>query len=114
MAPSNAATIEAEADRLTLINVYEVEPEKQVDLSRLLSKVTEDTIRHQPGFVSVCIHTSLDGSKVVNYAQWESKKHFQDFMAQPAVQEELKRFAALAKSVTPSLCMVDAVHVARA
>jgi quinol monooxygenase YgiN len=110
MAHQKIAKIEAEAPGLTLINVYDVDPEKQAELARLLSEVTESTIRQQSGFVSVSIHSSLDGKRVVNYAQWVSKKDFEGFMKKPETQEQLKRFAALAKSVSPSLYTVNAVH----
>ena len=102
--------IDPRATCLTLINVYEVEPGKQADLAKALSESTESTIRHQPGFISVCVHSSLDGSKVVNYAQWASKEHFETFMKKPETQAQLRQFARLAKSVAPSLYKVNAVH----
>jgi quinol monooxygenase YgiN len=107
------AKIEASAPGITLINVYEVEPEKQSELAHLLSEVTEAEIRKQAGFVSVSVHSSFDGKRVVNYAQWASKADFEAFMRQPSTQAQLKRFAALAKSVSPSLYKVDAVHAAK-
>lgn len=106
----NTAAIDPQSTCLTLINFYEVEPEKQADLAKALSESTENTIRHQPGFISVCIHSSLDGKKVVNYAQWASKEHFEGFMKKPETQEQLKQFAGLSKSVAPSLYKVNAVH----
>ena len=110
MASKSTAAIDPRATHLTLINVYEVEPEKQVELANALSEATERTIRHQPGFVSVCIHSSLDGKKVVNYAQWVSKEHFEGFMKRSETQAQLKQFAGLAKSVAPHLYKVNAVH----
>ncbi|GAA5235562.1 antibiotic biosynthesis monooxygenase [Verticiella sediminum] len=112
MPSKNTAAIDPQATYLTLINVYEVEPDWQAELAKALSESTENTIRHQPGFVSVCIHSSLDGTKVVNYAQWASKEHFEGFMKKPETQEQLKQFAALATSVAPSLYQVSAVHAA--
>lgn len=110
MAHRTTATIAAEEPYLTLINLYEVEADKQADLARLLSKVTETTIRHEPGFVSVSVHCSLDGTKVVNYAQWISKEQFEAFMRKPETREQLKRFEALSKSVSPALYKVNSVH----
>lgn len=101
---------DARAKCVTLVNVYDVEPEKQAELIRALSEATERVIRHQPGFVSVSLHRSLDGGKVVNYAQWKSQEHFENFMKHPATQEQLKRFASLAKGVSPALYEVSAVH----
>lgn len=110
MTSNNTATIDPRAARLTLINVYEVEPAQQTDLVTALSLATENIIRHQPGFVSVSVHSSVDGRKVVNYAQWASKEHFERFMKKPETQEQLERFAGLARSVAPSLYKVDSVH----
>lgn len=110
MAGQKTATIDLQATYLTLINVYEVEPEKQAELAKALSESTENTIRHQPGFISVCIHSSLDCKKVVNYAQWASKEHFESFMKKPETQEQLMKFAGLAKAVSPNLYKVSAVH----
>lgn len=109
MAHGPVATIAAEAPCLTLVNSYEVEPEKQGDLVRLLSEITDGTMRHEPGFVSVAIHSSLDGTRVVNYAQWTSREHFDAFMKKPGTMDQLKRFAALAKSVSPALYKVNSV-----
>lgn len=104
------ATIDAQSAVVTLINVYEVEPEKQAELARLLSEVTETVMRRQPGFVSVSIHCSFDGARVVNYAQWASQEDFNQMLKNPDVQKQLKQFAALAKSVSPALYKVNAVH----
>ncbi|RMX03571.1 antibiotic biosynthesis monooxygenase [Corticibacter populi] len=112
MTGKQLATIDPTAAYLTLINVYEVEPDHQAALVKALAESTEHTIRHQPGFVSVSIHSSLDGKKVVNYAQWASKEHFEAFMAKAQTQAQLKQFAGLAKSVAPSLYKVNAVHAA--
>ncbi|RWR28770.1 antibiotic biosynthesis monooxygenase [Sinirhodobacter populi] len=109
MADRTTVTIDSRSERLTLINVYEVAPEKQAELAKTLTEATESTIRHQPGFISVSIHSSFDGRKIVNYAQWASKEHFEGFMKKPETQDQLKQFAGLAKSVAPSLYRVDAV-----
>lgn len=110
MAHADTASIDPRSECLTLINVYEVEPAKQAELAKALAAATETTIRHQPGFISVCIHSSLDGTKVVNYAQWASKADFEAFMTKPETRQELKLFAGLAKSVAPSLYTVATVH----
>lgn len=105
------ATIDAQSGVVTLINVYEVEPEKQAELVRLLAEATETVMRHQSGFVSVNIHSSFDGTRVVNYAQWTSKEDFERLMKSPEAQAQMKKFAAIAKSVAPALYRVNSVHV---
>ena len=74
------ATIDPRTGVLTLINVYDVEPAKLGELADALRDMTDRSIRHQPGFIPVCIHVSFDGEKVVNFAQWQSKEHFKGFM----------------------------------
>ena len=112
MASHEIAKIDPTSACITLINVYDVEPEKQADLARLLSEVTETAIRKEPGFVSVSIHSSLDGKKIVNYAQWASKQHFENFMKKSETQEQLKKFSTLTKAVAPGLYKVNTVHAA--
>jgi quinol monooxygenase YgiN len=112
MADSMTATIDPRTGHLTLVNVYEVEPAVQAELVKALTDATESTIRHQPGFVSVSIHSSLDGRRVVNYAQWASKEHFDRFLNQPGTRAQLERFAQLASSVAPGLYRVNVVIAA--
>lgn len=104
-------TIDTERSVITLINVYEVAPEKQAELAQLLAEATETVMRHQPGFVSVNIHCSLDGTRVVNYAQWASEEDFERMIKSPEAQAQLRRFGALAKSVSPALYKVSSIHV---
>jgi heme-degrading monooxygenase HmoA len=62
-------------------------------------------MKHLPGFVSATIHRSLDGAKVVNYAQWRSKEDFAALKSHPAAAAHMKAAAALA-SFDPILCEV--------
>ncbi len=106
------ATIDAHFTGCTLINVYEVDAAKQDELVRSLSEATEQRIRHLPGFISVSIHRSLDGTRVVNYAQWASKEHLDRMLNDPDARVQLGRFAALAQRVSPMVYTVAAVHSA--
>jgi hypothetical protein len=60
--------------------------------------------------VSVNIHRSLDGTRVANYAQWASREDFERMMTSPEAQAQIKRFAAVAKSVSPAVYQVNSVH----
>jgi glycerol-3-phosphate responsive antiterminator len=64
-------------DVSTLINVFVVDPHDQKKLVTLLEQATEPVICTLPGFISTNIHKSLDGTRVVNYAQWKSKEDFE-------------------------------------
>jgi quinol monooxygenase YgiN len=111
MTSKNSVTIDTHAGRITLINVYEVDPGKQAELADLLADATEKVMRRHAGFVSVSIHSSLDGLRIVNYAQWASQEDLDRMLKNPIAQRQLKQFAALAKSVSPALYRVDSVHI---
>jgi len=93
-------------DVLTLVNVFTVRPENQQKLVDLLVEATDKTMRKLPGFLSASIHRSLDGTKVVNYAQWRSKTDFDAMRQNPAAQPHMAAVAAIA-TFDPILCEVS-------
>jgi len=105
------STIEKGRSVLTLINVFTVEQQKQQQLVTLLIEATEQTMKHMPGFVSANIHRSVDGKKVVNYAQWESMAAFEAMRKNPQAIPHMQAAAALAQ-FEPIFCEVsDAISV---
>ena len=105
---TDTSTIRAGAEIFTLINVFSVAPDRQQELAKLLIEATEQTMRHQPGFISANIHTSFYGRYVVNYAQWRSRDAFEAMLRNPDARPHMTRASALA-SFDPILCEV--VHV---
>ena len=99
-------TIEKSRTLLTLVNVFTVEPEKQQALISLLIDATEKTMKHMPGFVSASIHRSMDGKKVVNYAQWENMAAFEAMRKNPKAIPHMQAAAAMAQ-FDPILCEVS-------
>jgi quinol monooxygenase YgiN len=67
-------------------------------------------MRHQPGFRSANIHLSTDGTRVVNYAQWDSAEAYLAMLADPTTQQHMADAAALAISFDPHLYTVESVH----
>ncbi len=65
-------TISKNANLVTLINNFIVEPENQQRLMDLWVEITEDVMCKMPGFISANFHMSLDGKHGANYAQWRS------------------------------------------
>ena len=104
-------TIQEGSTHITLINVFSVDPQNQDQLIRLLSEATEAAMKKQPGFVSANIHKSLDGTRVVNYAQWRSEEDFSKMLKNPEAGQHMKKAAALAEH-EPHLYTVSAVHSA--
>ena len=91
-------TISKENSVVTLVNVFTVEPEDQQKLVDMLVGATEKTMKNIPGFVSANIHKSLDGKRVVNYAQWRSAEDFEAMVKAPEAQEHMKPIMEIAKA----------------
>jgi quinol monooxygenase YgiN len=103
------ATIEKGQKVMTLVNIFTVSPDKQEELADLLVRATNDTMRHLPGFVSASIHRSLDGGKVINYAQWQSQADFAALKKNPKARSHMEAAAALA-TFEPIVCgVVDSI-----
>ena len=75
--------ISTKSSVVTLINVFTVDPTHQHRLVELLTRATEVSVRHAPGFVSASLHRSLDGTKVTMYAQWRSVEDYQAMRQDP-------------------------------
>lgn len=82
---------------ISMINVFEVEPERQKELAEVLSEGAEKYIRHRPGCISVNILTSNDGKRLIYCAQWRSKADIKATMSVPDCQVYRDKAAELAK-----------------
>lgn len=60
--------IRVESNVVTQINVFTVEPSRQQPLIDFLAGAAT-VAREVPGWLSASLHRSLDGTRVVNYAQ---------------------------------------------
>jgi len=79
-------TIAKNNDVITVIIIFAVEPERQQELIDTIIEFLETTLKQQPGFVSSCIHKSIDGVRVMNYAQWKTQQDYQAFINNSEVQ----------------------------
>jgi heme-degrading monooxygenase HmoA len=90
---------------VTFINVVDVDPTKQQEVIDLLTEGTEKVMSTRPGFISVTVLASLDKSRVINVARWESAEDVKATQSDPEAAEYAKRTAALAQA-TPGLYTV--------
>jgi heme-degrading monooxygenase HmoA len=104
-------TISEDNKVATLINVFTVEPENQQKVVDMLVETTDRVMKHIPGFVSASIHKSLDGVRVVNYAQWRSKEDFEAMRNSPEAQKHMKPFFEIAKVDFHLYKVADAIQV---
>src|SRR5215217_7294210 len=97
---------------VTLINVFTVRPEQQQRLVDLLVEATEVVMKYQPGYVSANIHKSLDGTRVTNYAQWESREAFETMLTDSEANVHMQEAARIAEKFEPHLYEVSFVDEA--
>ncbi len=82
-------------DVCTVIVTMNCQPQDQHGLIDAAA-ATEQIFARQPGFVSSTIHRSVDGSKVLQYLQWESQEASDACMMSPDWQSEpAQRFMEL-------------------
>ena len=90
-------TISKDADLITLINVFAVDPSNQSRLVELLTTVTDRFVRHARGFISSSLHRSRDGTKVTMYAQWRSLDDYETMRRDPGPVPYLQEALTIAK-----------------
>lgn len=80
---------------ITVIIIFRVKPEEQQDLIVVIKEFLK-TVKTQPGFVAANLHRSLDGVKVVNYAQWSDMDAFLAFRNDRRVQTKATKLMEFA------------------
>jgi heme-degrading monooxygenase HmoA len=100
--------IRSEQQPVTQITVVEAEPGKQAEALDLMTQRAEFMAR-QPGFVSISLHRSLDGRRIVNYVQWESRDLLAAAHKSPEFRAEWGHFDRLADDIDPHL--YEVAHV---
>jgi quinol monooxygenase YgiN len=108
--PTTTITITVDADQVTLVNVFTVDPTRQIELIDALDDATSKIFVTVPGFISANLHMSLDGTRVVNYAQWASEQQYKEALQRADVREHLAEAAAIADKWDPTLLRVRSIH----
>ena len=84
------ATLSIDNSLTTVIIIFTVKPEQQQELIEVIKEFLE-TVKTLPGFVSASLHKSIDGVKIVNYAQWSSRDDFEAFRNNKQVQAKASK-----------------------
>jgi heme-degrading monooxygenase HmoA len=87
---------------VTQITCIEPQQGKQAEALALMA-ARADFMAQQPGFISITLHRSLDGRRIVNYVQWESRELLHAAHRSPEFREEWNRFDALTDGIDPHL-----------
>jgi heme-degrading monooxygenase HmoA len=92
----------------TQITTVKLSPDNQDEVLKLM-KERARFMATQPGFVSVNLHRSKDGSHFVNYVQWTNADRLAAAHHSPEFRKKWPRFGELVKEADP--CLYDVVHV---
>jgi heme-degrading monooxygenase HmoA len=84
-------------EAVTVINVFTVDKARQQELIDLLTRATEEWVRHAPGFLGARLHRSVDGARVALYAEWRSNWDYQAMRRDPGPRVYLSRALAIAQ-----------------
>jgi heme-degrading monooxygenase HmoA len=102
-------TISANNRLTTAINTFSVAPEHQQKVVTLLTAAVNLLATTQPGFISATIHRSIDGKRVLNYVQWNSKQHFEAVFGNA---EFMELYAEIKTIASPEPLLYEVVHTA--
>ncbi len=100
--------IQADTQPVTQITIVESEPDKQAEALSLMTERARFMAR-QPGFISVTLHRSLDGRRIVNYIQWQSRDLLRSAHQSPEFRKEWGHFDQLTDEIDPHL--YEVAHV---
>src|SRR5579871_6775359 len=92
----------------TQITTVKLPPGKQDEVLNLM-KERARFMATQPGFISINLHRSKDGSHVVNYVQWRNADQLAAAHHSPEFRKKWPRFGELVQEIEP--CLYDVVHV---
>jgi len=93
---------------VTQITVIEAEPEKQAEALSVM-KQRAKFMAEQPGFISISLHRSLDGRRIINYIQWQSRELLQRAHRSPEFRKEWTHFDKVTDDIDPHL--YEVAHV---
>lgn len=100
--------INADKGVITQITTVKLTPGTQDDVVALMTERARFMAK-QPGFVSVALHRSEDGSHVVNYVQWKDRKQLEAAHKNPEFRKQWPKFGELAECIEP--CLYEVIHV---
>src|SRR5215475_10186986 len=96
---------------VTQITTVKLPPDNRDEVLALMTERARFMAK-QPGFVSVSLHRSKDGSHVVNYIQWTNAEKLSAAHHAPEFREKWPQFGKLVKEIDPGLYEIMHVEAA--
>ncbi len=96
---SIASAVEiTEGDRITHLAEFRMMPSNQPEMVKRTTAEVDRAMSHSPGLISATFHRSLDGTRMFNYGQWESKEAFEAILKQPGFNPDQPYWEGLARN----------------
>src|SRR5438132_13451132 len=96
------AYIRTDNQPITQITVIDLEEGKEAEALSLM-KERAHFMAKQPGFISVNLHRSLDGRRIVNYIQWQNRELLQSAHKSPEFRKEWDHLDRMTDGIDPHL-----------
>lgn len=85
-------------DRVTHLAEFRMMPVNQPEMVKRTTAELDRAMNNSPGLVSASFHRSLDGTRMFNYGQWESKEAFEAILKQPGFNPDKPYWEGLARN----------------
>ena len=100
--------IRPHGDHITQITTAEVEDGRRDELLRLVAEWAR-FMATQPGVISISLHRSLDGRRIVNYVQWASREQLIAAHHTPEFRAKWPQVGRAAEDI--ELALYEVAHV---
>ena len=95
-------------DRITHLAEFRMMPSNQPEMVKRTTAELDQAINNSPGLISATFHRSLDGTRMFNYSQWESREAFEAILKQPGFNPDKPYWEGLARN---EFHLYNVVHV---
>lgn len=96
---SRSGSVEIVAgDRITHLAEFRMMPKNQPEMVIRTTAEVDRAMSNSPGLISATFHRSLDGTRLFNYGQWESKAAFEAILNQPGFNPDKPYWDGLARN----------------
>ena len=90
------------SDPVVQITFVELNGEKQDEALKIM-KDRAKFMSKQPGFISISLHCSRDGGKIVNYLRWQNEQLLRDAHQSHEFRREWHKFDEMTDDIDPHL-----------
>lgn len=77
LSKESTVTLDQTKNITVVMVIFSIEPSRQQELLDNIMNYGGSLVKHQPGFISSTLHKSIDGQRVINYTQWQTREDYE-------------------------------------